>query len=92
MRDQHVSPAHGLGALAMGVTGKNRVDPVFRFSDECLAEGGDAGIEVIDRVERPQSQVGRDLIVARAAGVQLAGETTDLVVEQALHEGVHVFV
>ena len=45
-----------------------------------------------DRVERPQAQVGRDLIVARAARVQFAGETTDLVVEQALHERVHVFV
>jgi len=92
VREQHVGPAHGLGALAMRVAGKNRVDAGVRFSDECLAERGDAGVEVIDRVERPQPQVCRDLIVARAAGVQLAGETTHLVVEQALHESVHVFV
>ena len=92
MREQHVGPAHGLRPLAVRVARKNRVDAVCRFCDERATERGDGGVELIDGVQRPQPQIGGNLIVARAAGVQLARDGADFVVQQALHERVDVFI
>ena len=56
------------------------------------ARQSEVGIELIDGVEGPEPQVGRDLVVARAAGVQLARQRADLLVQQPLDQGVDVFV
>src|SRR5262249_10124119 len=40
----------------------------------------------------PKPEVGRDLIVARAAGVELAREGTDLVIQQPFDECVYVLI
>ena len=47
---------------------------------------------MIDRVQCPKPEIGRDLIVARAAGVKLARHRADFEVEQPLYQGVHVLV
>src|SRR6266508_1607809 len=77
VRQQHVRPAHRLGALAVGVAGENRVEPIFRLGDERAAEGGDGGVELVDSIDGPETQVRGDLVVARPAGVQLPGHRTD---------------
>src|SRR6266550_1083666 len=92
VRQQHVRPAHRLGALAVGVAGENRVEPIFRFGDERAAEGGDGGVELVDSIDGPESQVRGDLVVARAAGMELPRHRTDFRVEQPLDERVHVFI
>ena len=54
-----------------------------------LAHGA---VEHAARVHRPEARGGRDLIVAAATRVQLGGDVADLFVQQAIDEGVHVFV
>ena len=92
VREQHVGPPYRLRALAVGVTGQDRVEPVFRFGHERAPQGGDRGVQLVDRAQRPEAQVRGDLVVTGAARVQLSGDRADLGVEQALDEGVHVFI
>jgi hypothetical protein len=92
VREEDVGPAHRLRPLAVGVAGKDRVDAVFRLRQQRAAEPREVGVELIDGVERPEPQIGGNLVVARAAGVQLAGHGAHFFIEQALDERVHVFV
>src|SRR6185503_6206158 len=53
---------------------------------------GDGRVQLVDRVQRPQAQIGGDLVVARAARVELTGQGADFGVQQSLDERMHVFV
>src|SRR5258706_361626 len=79
-------------ALAVRVAGQDCVEPAFRFGNERATQCGDRGVQLVDRAQRPEAQVRGDLVVAGAARVQLSGDRADLGVEQALDEGVHVFI
>jgi len=92
MSEEHVRPAHRLRTLTVRIAGKNRVEPAFCLDDERTAERGNRGIELVDRGQRPEPKIGRDLVIARASGVQLSRHRTDLGVEQALDQRVHIFV
>ena len=81
-----------LGALQVGVAGHR---PVAVGS----ASSSSRSIAAPQQLDRPQRvrlddhrHVGRDLVVARAAGVELAGERADLLAEQALDRHVDVLV
>ena len=90
--EQHVAPAHGLGPLAVGVPGEQDVDALLRLLDEHAAHGGEVGVELIDGVEGPEPQIGGHLVVAGAAGVELARRGADFFVEQALDERMDVLI
>ncbi len=49
-------------------------------------------VQFVDGVAHPQAQVGGHLIVARAAGVEFPRERPHFLVQQPLHQGVHVLV
>ncbi len=92
MCEQDVGPTHRLGALAVGIAGKDRVDPVFRLGHERASQDGHGRVEFVDRVEGPEAQVSGDLVVAGAAGVELPGHGADFFVQQPLDERVYVLV
>ena len=92
VREQHVGPPHRLRALPVRVTRQQIVHPVARARDQRAAELGEIDVQLVDCAQRPQSQVGRDLIVARATGVQLPRRRADLFVQQPLDQRVDVFV
>ncbi len=87
-----VAEVDRLGALQVGVAGHRPV--AVRFG--LLQQPGHRRARQIDRAQRVRlddhRHVGRDLVVARAAGVQLAGERADLLAEQALDRHVDVLV
>src|SRR6266571_4449831 len=58
----------------------------------CAPERGEVRVELVDRPQGPEPQVGGHLVVARPASVQLAGYGTVLRIQQSLHQGVHVLV
>ena len=52
---------------------------------------GHLDVDLVQRVAHPEAHVGRDLVVARTAGMQAAGGEPDLVLEIALDVHVDVF-
>ena len=76
----------------MRVTGQQDVDALAGPLDQHAAERCDVAVELVDGLQRPQPEIGGDLVVAGAAGVQLAGHRADFLVQQPLDERVHVFV
>src|SRR3954465_15242850 len=85
-----VCEEHWLGGLDMRRAGQDGLTVALGESDERLFEPEQRRVERIDRAPRPEPQVRRDLIVARAAGVELAGQRTGLRRERRLD--VHVDV
>ena len=90
--EQVVADVDGLGALQVGVAGHR---PVAVGLGE-LEQARHRRPGQLDRLQRVHldrhRDVGRDLVVARAAGVELAGERADLLAEQALDRHVDVLV
>ena len=60
-------------------------------ADECPLQRPQPGGHRVDLVADPQPQVGRDLVVAAAAGVQLAADVADPVDQGPLDVHVDVF-
>jgi hypothetical protein len=65
-----VGQGEGLGALQMGVAGNEGVQVAVGLVEQGLLEAPQAGIESIDRLAQPEAQIGADLIVAAAAGME----------------------
>jgi hypothetical protein len=90
--EEVVPEVDGLGALEVGVAGHR---PVAVALGE-VEQAGHAGAAELDRPQGVRlddhRDVGRDLIVAGAAGVELAGQGPNLVLEQALDRHVDVLV
>ena len=76
----------------MRIAGEQHGDTVLRPRDERASQRGDLAVDLIDRLERPEPQIGRHLVVARAAGVELAGDRPHFGVQQALDQSMHVLV
>ena len=57
--------------------GQDRVAVAFGQADQGALERDQGGIEPIDRAAQPQPQIRGDLVVPRAAGVELAGHRPD---------------
>ena len=64
VRQQHERPPDGLRPLAVGVSGEDDVDAFPRARDERPPQGGEIGVEMVDRIEGPEPQIGGDLVVA----------------------------
>jgi len=72
-----VPQGDGLGGLQMGEARHHGVGMGERRFGERALVGGQAGVEAVDGIAHPQAEVGRDLVVARARGVQTAGRCAD---------------
>ena len=79
-----------LGRLDVGGPGQDRVAVALGELDERPLEVEDGRVETVDRPAGPQSQVRGDLVVPRAAGVELAGDRADPLGQRRLE--VHVDV
>ena len=82
----------GWAGLQMGEAGHERAGVLLGLRDERRLqrlEGGGRG--PVDRVAHPELEVGRDLVVARARGVQAPGRLADELGEPRLDVHVDVF-
>src|SRR5262249_53916297 len=85
-----VAEGDGLRLLEVRVAGhrsRRLLEGAPRERGGEIEDGGARGVEGPQQV---QAEIGRDLIVARAAGVELAGEGADLPGERRLDERVDV--
>ena len=74
---QVVGEQDRLGGLDVGRPGHDGLAVALGQPDEGTLESEDRGVEPVDRATQPEPQVRRDLVVARPAGVELAGERPD---------------
>ena len=90
--EQPVAPAGGLGGLEMGIARHEESD----FGCGALYGDADEGAQLLLRgfelFSQPEPEVGRDLIVAAAAGVQFSGYGADQFGQAAFVGGVDVLV
>jgi hypothetical protein len=82
----------GLGALKMGVPGEHRGLLASCEFDERRDHRLDLSDSVVERLHRPESKIGRHLVVPTPAGVKFLAEVTDSRHEFAFYEGVNVLV
>ena len=90
--EQMVSQIHGLGALEVGVARHSPIGMGLREVQQARHQRRDQLPRTGRPVSHEQRQVGRDLVVARAAGVELASERADHLGEPALDRHVNVLV
>ena len=81
---------HRLGPLHVRVAGQDHVGVGSQRPTNARCRSDKPPIDLVDRLADPQSQVGRDLIVAAAGGVQLAADVAEAI-DQGLFD-VHVDV
>ena len=79
---QVVGEQHRLGRLDVGRPGQDGRALALGEGDQRALEVQQRDVEPLDRPAQPQPEVGRDLVVARATGVELPGDRAD-----ALREG-----
>ena len=79
-----------LSALQVRVARHRRVEHLGGAVDQRRLDLGEAPADAYDRVLQVQALVDRDLVVARAAGVELARDGADLLLEPALDVRVDV--
>ena len=83
---------HGLGDLEMGEARHHGCRMKLGLADERRLQRLDRAVEPVDGVAHPELEVGRDLIVARARGVQPAGRRADELVQARLDIEVDILV
>ena len=88
--EQVMREPHRLRALEVRVTGHQRLDVIARLREQRAAKLVDAIDQTLRGRARVEPQVGRDLIVAAACGVEAATGIADLVDEPRLDVHVHV--
>ena len=89
---QHVVPeGHRLGRLQVGEAGHDRIGMGLGLVDQGRLQVLQVGVQAVDGVAHPEAQVRRDLVVARARGVQPAGRRADQFGEPRLDIHVYVF-
>jgi hypothetical protein len=78
--EQVVRERHRLRDLQVGEAGQDRLGVLLGELDEGALQLGEERADAGDLVAQPQAHVGRDLVVARAPGVQaLAGVAGELI-------------
>ena len=82
----------GLGLLHVGVAGHEGVAVFQGLAVHGLLEDGDGLRQVLGAAAHVELEVGGDLVVAAAAGVQLPAQGPDALGEDALHGHVDVLV
>ena len=82
---------HGLRGLQMGEAGHDGAGMLHRPLDQRVLEGGQRRIGLIDDVADIEAEIGRDLVVARARGVQPSGGRPDQFAKPALDVHMDVF-
>ena len=92
MGRQVVAEHDRLGALEVGVAGQHEVAVGPRPLHQHGLQAGGAALEVGGGVHRPQAERGRDLVVARAAGVHALADLARAGPQLALDQRVHVLV
>ena len=89
---QHVvAPGDGLGHLQMGEAGHDPVGALFGLSEEGPHQGGQAKDRRVALVADPKAEVGGDLVVAAASGVQAFAGVADQVGQSGFDVEVDVF-
>ena len=88
---QMVAERHRLARLQMGEAGHDRRGMFFGAGQQHLFEGVDPLERLVDRRAHEQFEIGRDLVVARAGGVEAAGGRADQLAEAMLDMHVNVF-
>src|SRR5262249_48923109 len=81
-----------LRALQMSIPGHGGVEVAPRDPNQRCAQDPDQFIDVLDFVAQIETQVERDLVVARARGMELAPGLSDFRDEASLDSQVDVFV
>ena len=81
----------GFGALEVGVGGHDGVARGFACSTSAVAHAAMCAEQDVDRSADEEPEVGGDLLVAAAAGVELEAEVADGFGEAQLDEVVNVF-
>ena len=90
MRQQMVRQGDRLGALKMGVTGKDGLHLILRTRDERLRKPQHRTLEVIEQLDHEQTEVERDLIVPASRRMKLAGNIARARAKGLLDRGVDV--
>ncbi len=89
--EEVVGEEHGLGPLQVGVAGHGRLAMLLGLGEESRLHGDERGVEVAEHVAEIEALVKRDLIVARASGMELAAHRAGDLDEAALDVHVDVF-
>ena len=83
---------HGLRALEMGVGGNQIMFKQFRLRYHRALEIAEQRFDAPDRIDRPKTGGGGDLIIPAPAGVQARRRFAGLLMEEAIDHRVNVFV
>ncbi len=82
---------HGLRGLQMGEAGHDGAGMLQCPLHQRVLERGECGIQLVDDVADIEAEIGRDLVVARARGVQAPGGRPDQFAKPALDVHMDVF-
>ena len=82
----------GLGPLEVGVAGEQSLVFTLGEIEKGTLGGADFGEPVVDLFAGPETKIGRDLIVAAAAGVELLAEVADGLDEFEFNSRVDIFL
>ena len=82
---------HRLGPLHVGVAGQDHVGVGVAAADEGPLQVDQPLVDLVDGLADPEPQIGGDLIVAAAGGVQFAAHVADAVDQGPLDVHVDVF-
>ena len=89
---QQVMPeGHRLGRLQVGEARHDGVGFALGLLQQALLQAGDFAQDQVDFVTQPQANVGGDLVVAAAPGVQFLAGHADAIGQARLDVHVHVF-
>ena len=89
--EEVVRRQHRLGPLQVRVAGQDDVAVALGRVDERPLQLAQPAVEVVDGVAHPELDVGDDLVVAAAAGVQLAADVAEPLDQGPLDVRVDVF-
>ena len=90
VREEVVAQGHRLRALEVRVARHGGLQVLRREGEEARLEAEDLGLGDMDRLAQPEALVERDLVVARARGVDLGADGPEELGEADLEVRVHV--
>ena len=86
-----VTEGHRLGRLQVGETGKDGIGFFLGPVEQTADQRRKASVHAVDGVPHPEPEIGRDLVIARAPGVQPPGGFADDFLEPSLDVHMDVF-